>query len=78
MTNFSLLQQLGDDNQTDKVPTPKIEYQQYELVVEKQEVVINIPKRVSSEFETAVSRITEKLDRRSLRKLLREFRGTRT
>lgn len=76
MHQFSLIKQL-ESGIPPKNATSNIDYQTYELVVEGKTKRVNIPTRESNNFEQTVSELTEKIDNRILRKLLREFRGTR-
>jgi len=76
MDNFSLLKQL-EAGEEPKTPASSIDYQQYELVVEGENRIVNIPKRESDAFESTVNNLTAKIDRPMMRQLLRTFRGTR-
>lgn len=77
MDNFSLIKQL-EAGEEPKSLSSDINYQQYELVVEGEDVIVNIPKRESDAFETAVGELATAIDRPTMRKMLRTFRGTRS
>ncbi|MCK5020418.1 MAG: hypothetical protein KAS32_25505 [Candidatus Peribacteraceae bacterium] len=77
MKKFSLIKQL-DAGEQPIDEASKIDYQQYELIVEGKTQRVNIPRRESKPFETEVAKLTEKIDSNILRKLLRTFRGTRS
>lgn len=78
MKDFSLIKQLDeDDKEASRILPDGIEYQQYELHVEGNERVVNIPIREAERFEQAVTEMTESLNRTTLKQLLREFRGIR-
>lgn len=53
-----------------------IAYKQFNIKVDKKDTVIHIPLRESESFLEALS-ATDKLTERTLKQLLREFRGVR-
>lgn len=73
---FSLLKTLGEEEQADeKTPLPKgINYQEYIIDVQGQELSVFIPLREYVAFEQSLSDI-ESLDRDALRDILRKHRG---
>ena len=78
MKDFSLIKQLDEDDKNDgRILPDGIEYQQYELKVDGNERVVNIPIRECDEFEKVITEMSEPLNRKSLKLLLREFRGIR-
>lgn len=78
---LDLIQQIVDGN---KNPKPKsnpsgIRYQQYEISVEGKATTVNIPVRESANFETFFMEMNkEDIEKPELKKILREFRGTRS
>jgi len=78
MKEFSLIKQLDDeDKDSSRILPDGIEYQQYELHVEGNDRVVNIPVREALNFEKVVTEMTDPLTRNTLKQLLREFRGIR-
>ncbi len=79
MKDFSLIKQLDEENKdTPRTLPDGIEYQQYELKVDGNERVVNIPVRECERFEQVVTEMSDPLNRKSLKLLLREFRGIRS
>lgn len=78
MSDFSLIKQLDEgEKESARILPDGIEYQQYELIVDGNERVVNIPVRECEKFEQVVTEMTEPLNRKTLKMLLREFRGIR-
>ena len=78
MKDFSLIKQLAEkEKEASHVLPDGIEYQQYELLVDGNERIVNIPVREAENFEKVVTEMTDPLTRATLKQLLREFRGIR-
>lgn len=77
MNEFSLIKQL-ESGEEPKKPVSTIKYQQYELVVEGKEMIVNIPKREAEAFEIAVGELNTQINRPMMQNMLRTFRGTRS
>lgn len=58
--------------------SPKIQYTQFELDVENQTIMVNIPVREGQNFQNDLIKINEPLTIDLLKPLLRKFRGTRS
>jgi len=77
MEKYSLIGQLDETQETPepKLP-PGIKYQQYEILVEGKEMVVNIPLRETATFEQILSEY-ETIDREQMNEVLRHVRGIR-
>ncbi len=78
MKDFSLIKRLNEstDEETSPLATG-ISYQQYEIEVDGVAQLVNIPLREADCFETAVTEQKNPLTRKTLKLLLREYRGVR-
>lgn len=78
MENFSLIQKLNKKESEKESPLAEgVTYQQYEVDVDGAVQVVNIPLRESLNFESAITEQKNPLTRKSLKLLLREYRGVR-
>jgi len=78
MEDFSLLQKLNKKQTEKDSPLAEgVTYQQYEVEVDGAVQVVNIPLRESLNFEAAITEQKNPLTRKSLKLLLREYRGIR-
>jgi len=78
MEDFSLIYQLNKkESQTSSPLAKNITYQQYEIEVDGAVQVVNIPLRETLNFETAIMEQEKPHTRKSLKLLLRKFRGVR-
>jgi len=76
MTDFSLIERLN--KKEDESPLAKgVQYQQYELEVDGKQQTVNIPLREAENFEEFVVNNNNPLTRKSLKGILRQFRGVR-
>jgi len=79
MDNFSLIKQLSESPTESVGKLPKgIPYQQYELLIDGKDQIVNIPLRESHNFEQTVTDMDTQLTTRTLTTLLRQFRGIRS
>ncbi len=77
MAKFDLLQQLQNPKTDDKTPLPKgVKYDQHEVVLEGETVLVYIPRRESEKFLEKVEEKPE-MTRHNFNALLREVRGIR-
>lgn len=75
MSEFSLIQQLNDDEEPPKPMLPEgIPYQRFNIHVDGIEKTIHIPLREAQAFKDRIAE-EEKITKRIFRTLLREFRG---
>ncbi len=78
MKDFSLLKRLNKTKTEKTSPLAEgISYQKYEVEVDSKVQLVNIPLRESENFEKAITEHKKPLTRKSLKILLREFRGVR-
>lgn len=77
MKDFPLIRQLDHPEEDKPSSTSGIKYQQYELEIQGNPRVINIPLRETEAFEQALENLETDLDEDALRTLLRNFRGIR-
>jgi len=78
MKDFSLLKRLNDTKDEKLSPLAEgISYQGYEIEVDGVVQSVNIPLRESENFESAVTNHKNPLTRKTLKLLLREYRGIR-
>lgn len=78
MEDFSLIQKLNKKNSKEDSPLAEgVTYQQYEIEVDGAVQVVNIPLREALNFESAITEQKNPLTRKSLKLLLREYRGIR-
>lgn len=81
MSSVPLLNQLNkklNEDPVDASPLAEgIEYQEYELEVDGKSATVNIPLREASNFEARIVEFVEPLTRKTVKLLLREFRGIR-
>jgi len=78
MKDFFLIQQLNTNEEQSKSPLGEgVVYQQYEVEVDGNIEVVNIPLREAENFEVAVNEHDKLLVRKTIKRLLRTFRGIR-
>ncbi len=78
MTDFSLINRLNTKDDTNSPLAEGIQYQQYELEVDGKQQTVNIPLREAVNFEACVVNNDTPLTRKSLKIILRQFRGVRS
>ncbi len=78
MEDFSLIYQLNKkETDVHSSLAEGVTYQQYEIEVDSVVQVVNIPLRETLNFETAIAKQKKPHTRKSLKLLLREYRGVR-
>jgi len=77
MVGFSLLQKIKQDLQDPPKPPSGIQYQQYDVIVENENITVNIPLRETQNFETHLLKLgTDTISRKLMKQMLRKYRGT--
>lgn len=78
MEDFSLIKRLNNIEDDKISPLAEgISYQQYEIEVDGNVQLVNIPLREAENFENAITEHKDPLTRKTLKVLLREYRGVR-
>jgi len=78
MTDFALIEQLNTIKDEGSSPLAVgIDYQQYEVKVDGKPLTVSIPLREAVNFEKYMTESAIQLTRKSLKLILREFRGIR-
>jgi hypothetical protein len=78
MEKFSLIKKLDEIKDAPPTPLAKgISYQQYELEVDGKIQLVNIPLKETDAFENTIVEEKDPLNRKSLKRILREHRGVR-
>ncbi len=76
MTDFSLIERLN--TKEEESPLAKgVQYQEYEIHVDGKPLTVNIPLREADNFEVYITEQDTPLTRKSLKLMLRQFRGIR-
>ncbi len=76
MTDFSLIERLN--TKEEESPLAKgVQYQEYEITVDGNPQTVNIPLREADNFESFITENDSPLTRKSLKVVLRQFRGIR-
>lgn len=75
MADYELIKKVKNIDLTE-MNKPKIDYTDFEVIVEGREVTIGIPVRETQRFETVLES-QGSLNRRTFRALMRDFRGIR-
>lgn len=75
--NFKLIQQLQNPSKKERLLPKGIKYQEYTVVVEKQNVVVYIPLRECNDFEHNIYTAGEKINFDTFTGVLRKCRGIR-
>ena len=75
MSEFSLIKKMSEEPTKPLLPEG-VAYKRFTVTVDKIDTIVHIPLRESEAFESAISE-TNKITTRTLRTLLREFRGIR-
>jgi len=78
MNNFALIDELNTKKEENTSPLAEgIEYQEYELTVDGKPQSVSIPLKESENFEKYLTESNIILTRKTLKVILREFRGIR-
>lgn len=77
MTDFPLIRKLQNPDEDNKTPLPRgLKYKQFEVLVDSEKVIYNIPAREAERFETFLES-ADATSKYNLMQMIREVRGIR-